>query len=235
MDGTDQTNAVQVSFVEGKFGKRLPVVNSCIFPKDGDRVRFSCRTRGCKATLTFVRGEDGQTVARVNGNHNHPNHALSIKNIEHMHRLREDVKDDRNKYVITKTVKSTVRDETGMCRRKSADYRLARRIRMRGQHPGRAEDIVVTQTLANNCIFISDDRSVIVLAREWGSSFCATQNASVSTARSEVCLSYTSGCSRSTSFARTGRLFPSSTHFSKTNALHRMLKCLMRSNGTQPD
>ena len=39
---------------------------------------------------------------------------------------------------------------------------------MRGQHPVNAEDIVVTQTLANNSIFISDDRSVIVLAREWG-------------------------------------------------------------------
>ena len=38
---------------------------------------------------------------------------------------------------------------------------------MRGQHPGRAEDIVVTPTLADNGILISDDRSVIVLAREW--------------------------------------------------------------------
>ena len=39
---------------------------------------------------------------------------------------------------------------------------------MKGRHPGRAEDIVVTQRLANNCIFISDDRGVIVMAREWG-------------------------------------------------------------------
>ena len=79
IDGTDQTNAVQVSFVEGKFGKRLPVIDSCIFyPKDRDRIRFSCRTRGCKATLTFVRGEDGETVARVYGNNNHPIQELMI-------------------------------------------------------------------------------------------------------------------------------------------------------------
>ena len=39
---------------------------------------------------------------------------------------------------------------------------------MHGQHPVNAEDIVVTPSLANNCIFISDDRSVVILAREWG-------------------------------------------------------------------
>ena len=39
---------------------------------------------------------------------------------------------------------------------------------MHGQHPVNSEDIVVTPTLANNSIFIGDDRSIIVLAREWG-------------------------------------------------------------------
>ena len=80
----------------------------------------------------------------------------------------EECHDVRNKYIQTKTVVSSVRNETRTCRRKSTDYRLARRIRMNGQHPSRAEDIVVTPTLADNSIFISDDRSVIVLAREWG-------------------------------------------------------------------
>ena len=49
----------------------------------------------------------------MNGNYNHPNHALSIENIEHIHRLREDVKDVRNKHVMTKTVVSKARNETG--------------------------------------------------------------------------------------------------------------------------
>ena len=71
-------------------------------------------------------------------------------------------------YIKTATVVSSVRNETRTCRRKSTDYRFARRIRMHGQHPVNSEDIVVTPTLANNSVYIGDDRSVIVLAREWG-------------------------------------------------------------------
>ena len=58
--------------------------------------------------------------------------------------------------------------QTRTRRRKSADYRLARRVRMQGQHPVNAEDIIATSTLANGSMFIDEDRSVIVLAREWG-------------------------------------------------------------------
>ena len=39
---------------------------------------------------------------------------------------------------------------------------------MQGQHPVNAEDIIATSTLANGSMFIDEDRSVIVLAREWG-------------------------------------------------------------------
>ena len=140
-----------------------------------------------------------------------------------------------NKYFQTKTVVSSVHNETRTCRRKSTDYILARRMRMQGQHPVNAEDIIVTQTLANDSIFINEDRSVIVLAREWASCSCATQNASASTERSEARQSHTSRCSRSTSFARTGRLFQSSTHFSETNALPHTRKCWMKFNDTQRD
>ena len=41
-------------------------------------------------------------------------------------------------------------------------------MKMRGQHPVNAEDIVVTPTLANDDISINENRSVIVLALELG-------------------------------------------------------------------
>ena len=54
----------------------------------------------------------GQMVAHGCCKHNHPNHAKAIENVVHIQRLREEVKDERNKYVRTKTVVSSVRNET---------------------------------------------------------------------------------------------------------------------------
>ena len=169
MAETQETHTANVSFLVGKFGKEIPVVDSFIFyPKDKDRVRFTCKTRGCNVTMTMIEGMRGPICGRVGGKHNHPNHERAIENIVHIHRLREECKDVRNKYIQTKTVVSSVRNESRTCRRKSTDYRLARRVRMHGQHPVNSEDIVVTPTLAKNSIFIGDDMSIIVLAREWG-------------------------------------------------------------------
>ena len=141
---------------------------SFFYPKDGDRVRFRCKTPGCNATITITEDTSGQPVVRGRTEHNHPNHAQTILNKVHVQRLRSEVNDVRNKYIPTKTVVSSIRNQTKTCRRKSTDYRLVRRIRMKGQHPGKAEDIVMTPTLARNCILIGDDRGTIVLAREWG-------------------------------------------------------------------
>ena len=39
MDGMHETSTAAVSFIDWKFGKRLPIADSFIFhPKDGDRV-----------------------------------------------------------------------------------------------------------------------------------------------------------------------------------------------------
>ena len=115
-----KTRPVAVSFVEGKFGKRLPVVDSFIFyPKDGDRVRFRCKTRGCNASITITEDPNGQSVVRGRTEHNHPNHAQTIPNKVHIQRLRSEVKDVRNKYVQTKTVVSSINNQTKTCRRKA--------------------------------------------------------------------------------------------------------------------
>ena len=79
---------------------------------------------------------------------------------------------------VDKTVVSSVRSETLTSKRESADYRLARMIWIRGQHPGRAEDIVVTQTLSDNGIFTCDDRSVISWSENVASCCCAKPNVS---------------------------------------------------------
>ena len=120
MDGMHETSTAAVSFIDGKFGKRLPIVDSFIFyPKDGDRVRFRCKTRGCNATITIAEDTNRQPVVRGHTEHNHPNHAQTILNKVHIQRLGSEVNDVRNKYVPTKTVISSVRNQTKTCRRKA--------------------------------------------------------------------------------------------------------------------
>ena len=115
-----ETNTADVSFVDGKFGKRLPVVDSFIFyQKDSDRVRFRCKTRGCTATITITEDTNGRPVVRGRTEHNHPNHTQTILNKVPIQRLRSEVKDARNKYVQTKTVVSSIRNQTNTRRRKS--------------------------------------------------------------------------------------------------------------------
>ena len=234
MDGCGDKHVADVSFVEGKFGKCLPVVDSFVFyPKDKERIRFTCKTRGCNATINLAEDENGNI--RVSGmpKHKHPNHEHVIKTLKHIQRLREEVKDPRNKYVQTKTLVSSVRNESKTCRRKSTDFRLARKIRMRGQHPRNAEDIVVTPTLAGNCIFISDDKGVIILAREWGIRLLCNAE--------RICIDGTFRSAPVThfqmltfqSFARTGRRSPLSTPFSRTNATPLTSKCSTRYSDTQ--
>ena len=100
MDKTRESNTANVSFVVGKCGKSLQGVDSFIFdPKDMDRTRFSCKTRGCNASIAITENGSGERVVRVKGKHNHPNHAQAIQNINHIQRIREEVKDVRNKYV----------------------------------------------------------------------------------------------------------------------------------------
>ena len=81
MDETNETNSVTVSFLEGKFGKQILVVDSFIFyPKDKDKVRLAWKTRGCNVTITVIEERPGLRVAHVNGKHNHPNHQRAIEN-----------------------------------------------------------------------------------------------------------------------------------------------------------
>ena len=80
VDETREMNIVKVSFLVGKFGKKIPVVDSFVFyPKDRDRVRFACKTRGCNVTITMTEGVNGPICARVSGRHNHPNHERAIE------------------------------------------------------------------------------------------------------------------------------------------------------------
>ena len=68
VDETREMNIVKVSFLVGKFGEKIPVVDSFVFyPKDRDKVRFACKTRGCNGTMTMVEGVNGPICARVRG------------------------------------------------------------------------------------------------------------------------------------------------------------------------
>ena len=62
MDKTRESNTANVSFVVGKCGKSLQGVDSFIFdPKDMDRTRFSCKTRGCNASITITENGSGES------------------------------------------------------------------------------------------------------------------------------------------------------------------------------
>ena len=105
---------------QGKPSGHGPVL---FYPKDMDRTRFSCKTRGCNASITTTENGSGEIVVRVKGKHNHPNHAQRYKISTTSSGFGK--KSRRLKQVrVDKTVVSSVRNETLTCRRKSADYRL---------------------------------------------------------------------------------------------------------------
>ena len=105
MSAPSQGERVYVEFIEGKFGKLLPVVDSFIFyPKDRDRVRFVCKTVRCNATISLQVDGQGKAFTLEKPEHNHPNHSHEIANIIHMRRIRANVKDRLNKYVPTRAV-----------------------------------------------------------------------------------------------------------------------------------
>ena len=92
-----------MDFVEGKFGKPVPVVDSFVFyPKDKQRVRFVCKTRGCNETITLQEDGDGRPFATRRPQHGHPNHEYAVENLIHMQRLRAEVKDRHNRSVPKK-------------------------------------------------------------------------------------------------------------------------------------
>ena len=169
MESPSPDERVYVDFVEGKFGKLVPVVDSFVFyPKDKQRVRFVCKTRGCNETITLQEDGDGRPFATRRPRHGHPNHQYAVENLIHMQRLRAEVKDRHNRSVPTKVVVASVRRETKTSRRRSTDFRFARRTRKRGPQPRSADEIVLTPALTGNCIYINDDKSILVIAREWG-------------------------------------------------------------------
>ena len=108
---------VYVEFVEGKFGKQLPMVDSFVYyPKDRDRVRFACKTKGCNATISlhvagqgkFLRSEIRNTIIRIT-HMRLPNHPHSKNLSKHKDRL--------NKCIPTKAAVSSGRRETKTARR----------------------------------------------------------------------------------------------------------------------
>ena len=128
MSSPSQGERVDVEFIEGKFGKQLPVLDSFIFyPKDRGRVRFACKTECCNATISLHVDDQGKAFTLGKPEHNHPNHSYVIANFIHMKRIGAKIKDGLNKYVPTKAVVSSVRRETNTTRRRSTDLRLARR------------------------------------------------------------------------------------------------------------
>ena len=138
-----------------------------------------------------------------------------------------------NTHVPTKHVVSCVRRETRTCRRKSIDYRFARGVRKRGPCPREAEDIVVTPTLAANTIHINEDRSIIVLAREWGVRLlCRAERVCVDgTFRSAPVTHYQ--VLTFTFCAKTAPHSPSHMSFSRTNGLPRMSPSSTQFNAMQ--
>ena len=100
MSEPSQGERVDVEFIEGKFGKQLPVLDSFIFyPKDRGRVRFACKTKGCNATISQDVDDQGKVFTLERPKHNHPNHEYIIANLVHMQRIRAKIQDGLNKYV----------------------------------------------------------------------------------------------------------------------------------------
>ena len=159
---------VYVEFVEGKFGKQLPMVDSFVYyPKDRDRVRFACKTKGCNATIClhvddhgkFLRSEIRNTIIRIT-HMRLPNHPHS-KNLSKHEGQTQQVHPDESGGII-----GSQRNKDG--KERSIDQRLPRRAGNNGPQQRIAADIVLTPPLVGNGTFISGDKSDIVLACEFG-------------------------------------------------------------------
>ena len=90
-----------------------------------------------------------------------------IATLRHLRALRSEARSASNRHVPSGTVAAHVRMATGTSRRKSADVRFVRRMRMRGKQPRCLDEIVVSPRLAENAIYIKRDKSITVLARDW--------------------------------------------------------------------
>ena len=118
-------------FRTGKLGNGFLLWNHSFSTKGQGKDTIRVKNARCNALVTITEDTGSRIAAHGYCKHNLQNNTKAIKNIVYIKRLREEVKDERNNYVRTETVVSSVRNETLTCRRKSADYRLARRIRMR--------------------------------------------------------------------------------------------------------
>ena len=112
----DDGDMIIVDTVKGKHGKMLPVIDSFLFyPKDKERVRFTCKTRGCNASISIAKTADGWFCVSGKPRHDHPDHADAIKSLVHLQRIRDELAIANNAYVPTRTIVSAVRTETRTC------------------------------------------------------------------------------------------------------------------------
>lgn len=164
----DDKTVVSVDFVKSKFGADQPVIGDFLFyPKDSTRSRFYCRTRSCKASVIITKSSDGVFHADKLPTHDHPNHEEHIASLKHIQRLREEAKKGVKRHVSSSNVTRAVRLETKTARRRSVDCRLIRRYRKRGNAPRSPTDIEMFPFLEQNTIYIHNDKSIIVFARDW--------------------------------------------------------------------
>ena len=64
MTSPSPVERVYVDFVEWKFWRPVPVIDSFVFyPKDRQRVRFVCKTRWCNETITLREDGGGRQFA----------------------------------------------------------------------------------------------------------------------------------------------------------------------------
>ena len=85
------------------------------YPKDKERVRFTCKTRGCNASICIAKTGDGWFCVSGKPRHDHPDHADAIKSLVHLQRIRDELAIANNAYVPTRTIVSAVRTETRTC------------------------------------------------------------------------------------------------------------------------
>ena len=117
-----------------------------------------------------------------------------IATLKHLRALRSEAQSASNRHVPSGTVAAHVRMATGTSRRKSADVRFVRRMRMRGKQPRCLDEIVVSPRLAENAVYIKRDKSIIILARDWSMALLPRHSGCASTARSGRSLGRTTNC-----------------------------------------
>ena len=166
---TADATRIYVDFVHGKRGAIIPCIDNYMFyAKDSVRSRFKCKDARCKETIFVKTDEHGRAYVERRPVHDHPDHSYCIKNARHIHRLRSDILDDKNKHVPTRVVTEAVRTVSATDRRRSVDMRLARNTRTRMKQPQTAKEIELGPEIRENVVFVSDGNDVIVFARRWG-------------------------------------------------------------------